>query len=185
MRQRFDSSSPHPTISTPITEEERAAEAAATLYDPYVDYGRPVGGVAGYAPARSDSPGHHGSYSSAMSRPPGAGDGPRHSNGSSDPLLTGMGWATGTPGSSVPPTPTPTLPTRSPRRLAAAQLQLQQSQENAVTSSTRGSEDRSSSFDDRLDPSLQADNTKIQELRDDVDYSRPVLEIRNRMDSKT
>jgi len=167
MRERFSSSSQHPTISTPITEEERAAEAAATLYDPYVEFGRPVGGVAGYAQARSDSPGQPGSYSSGVSRPPGAGNPPRYSDGSSDLLLAGM---TGAPSAS----PTPTLPTRSPRRLAAAQLQ--QSLENAVTSSTRDSE---ASADDRLDPALQADNTKSQELRDDMDYSRPVLEIRN------
>ena len=174
MRQRFNSSSPHPTISTPITEEERAAEAAATLYDPYGDYGRPVGGVAGYDPARSDSPGQHGSYSSGTSRPPGAGNVPRYSDGSWDPLLAGMAGAPmGTPGPSVPPTPT--LPPRSPRRLAVAQSQ---SQENAVTSSTRDSGDRSSSADDRLDPGLQADNITSQELRDDVDYSRPVLEVR-------
>ncbi|KAI9460603.1 hypothetical protein BJY52DRAFT_1262693 [Lactarius psammicola] len=189
MRQRFNSVGSHPTISTPITEEERAAEAAATstgLYDPYTDYARPVGGAAGYVPARSDSPSQHGrdnSYSSGMSRPPGAGQPPRYSTGSLDPLLAGMVAAPqGTPGPSV--LPTPTLPPRSPRRLAAAHLQ--QSQEKAVASSTRGSE-RSSSPDDRLDPALatlHADNAKSQDLRDDMDYSRPVLEVRNRADSK-
>ncbi|KAI9444783.1 hypothetical protein H4582DRAFT_1796689, partial [Lactarius indigo] len=185
MRERFNSMSSHPTISTPITEEERAAEAAATsaaLYDPYTDYNRPVGAVAGFVPTRPDSPAQRGrdnSYSSGMSRPPGTGHAPRHSTGSLDPLLVGMAAAPlGTPGPSVPPTPTPTLPPRSPRRPTA--VQLQQSQENAAASSTRDSE-RSSSPDDRLDPalaSLQTDNTKSQELRDDVDYSRPVLEVR-------
>jgi len=174
MQQRY-SSSLH--ISTPITEEERAQAAAATSYDPYVEYGRPVGGVTGYAPARSDSPGQHGSYYSGKSRPAGAGHGPRHSTGSSDPLLASMGMGT-TSGSSYPPTPTPTLPSRSPRRPAAAQLQLSQE------GSTRASEDRTSSFDNRLDPALQVDYIQSQDLRDDVDYSRPVLEIRNRMDSK-
>lgn len=186
MRQRFSSFSSHPTISTPITDDERAAEAAApsaTLYDPYADYGRLVGGSAGYAPTRSDSPAHN-SYSSGMSRPAGAGRVPRNSTGSSDPLLAGMAAVPlGTPGPSVPPTPT--LPPRSPRRLAAA-AQLQQSQESAAASSTRGSEERSSSPDDRLDPALatlQVDNTRSQELRDDVDYSRPVLEVRNHTDN--
>ncbi len=183
MRQRFNSMGSHPTISTPITEEERVAEAAAgstALYDPYTDYARPVGGVAGYVPARSDSPAQHGrdsSYSSGMSRAPGPGHPPRYSTGSLDPLLAGIVAAPlGTPGPSVPPTPT--LPPRSPRRLAAAHLQ--QSQENPVPSSTRDSK-RSSSPDDRLDPAmatLQVDITKSQELRDDMDYSRPVLEVR-------
>lgn len=182
MRQRFGSSST-PTINTPITESERAAEGVANLYDPYVEYGRPVGGAAGYHPARSDSPGQHGSYSSGMSRPPGAGHAPRHSDGSSDLLLGGMAVAPApmeTPVSSLPPTytqttTTPTLPTRSPMRLAAAQSP--QPQDNAATSSTRDSGDRSSSSDDRLDPFLQAENTRRQELRDDVDYSRPVLDV--------
>ncbi|KAH8997277.1 hypothetical protein EDB92DRAFT_2112030 [Lactarius akahatsu] len=187
MRERFNSMSSHPTISTPITEEERAAEAAATsatLYDPYTDFNRPVGAVAGFIPTRSDSPAQRGqdnSYSSGTSRP-GTGHPPRYSTGSLDPLLVGMAAAPlGTPGPSVPPTPT--LPPRSPRRPTA--VHLQQSQENAAAS-TRNSE-RSSSPDDRLDPalaSLHTDNTKSQELRDDVDYSRPVLEVRNRADSE-
>ncbi|KAH9178695.1 hypothetical protein EDB89DRAFT_2063630 [Lactarius sanguifluus] len=190
MRERFNSMSSHPTINTPITEEERGAEAAATsapLYDPYTDFNRPVGAVAGFVPTRSDSPDQRGrdnSYSSGTSRPPGTGHPPRYSTGSLDPLLVGMAAAPlGTPGPSVPTTPTPTLPPRSPRRPTA--VHLQQSQENAAAS-TRDSE-RSSSPDDRLDPalaSLQIDITKSQELRDDVDYSRPVLEVRNRADSE-
>ncbi|KAH9065725.1 hypothetical protein EDB87DRAFT_1592851 [Lactarius vividus] len=189
MRERFNSMSSHPTISTPITEEERAAEAAATsagLYDPYTDFNRPIGATAGFVPTHSDSPtqrGRDNSYSSGTSRPPGTGHVPRYSTGSLDPLLVGMAVAPlGTPGPSVPPTPT--LPPRSPRRPTA--VHLQRSQENAAANSTRDSE-RSSSPDDRLDPalaSLQTDNTKSQELRDDVDYSRPVLEIRNRADSE-
>ncbi|KAH9081632.1 hypothetical protein EDB83DRAFT_2333945 [Lactarius deliciosus] len=189
MRERFNSMSSHPTISTPITEEERAAEGAATsatLYDPYTDFNRPVGAVSGFVPTRSDSPAQRGqdnSYSSGTSRP-GTGHPPRYSTGSLDPLLVGMAAAPmGTPGPSVPPTPTPTLPPRSPRRPTA--VHLQQSQENAAAS-TRDS-DHSSSPDDRLDPalaSLQTDHTKSQELRDDVDYSRPVLEVRNRADSE-
>lgn len=191
MRERFNSMGSHPTISTPITEDERATEATAAatsadLYDPYADFGRPIGGVTGYSLARSDSPGQHGrdgSYSSGhtsgMGRPPGAGSPPRYSTGSMDPLLTGAtGAPQGTPGASV--SHTPTLPTRSPKRMAPA-VQFQQSQQSAVANSTRGSDDRSSSPDDRLDPTLASlgDRPNKQDLRDDMDYSRPVLEVRS------
>jgi len=184
MRDRFDSMGSRPTISTPITEEERVAEAAAVvnLYDPYANFGRPTGGAAGYSLARSDSPsqyGRDGSYSSGMSRPPGAGDPPHYSAGSTDPLFAGMPAAA--PGTSAQPTPT--VPLRSPKRLAATVVQFQPSQQSTVATSTRGSDDRSSSPDDRLDPALaplQGHRTYNQDLRDDMDYSRPVLDIRNR-----
>ena len=177
MRERFNSMGSRPTISTPITEEERVADAAAAvnLYDPYADFGRTTGGVAGYSLARSDSPSHgrDSSYSSGMSRPPGAGNPPRYSTGSTDPLITAMPAAP--PGPSAQPAPT--LPSRSPKRLAATAVQFQPSQQSTVATSTRGSDDRSSSPDDRLDPtmvSLQRDRTNSQDLRDDMDYSRRV-----------
>jgi hypothetical protein len=180
MQERFNSMGSRPTISTPITEEERVAEGAASdnLYDPYADFGRTAGGVAGYSVARSDSPsqyGRDGSYSSGMSRPPGVGNPPRYSTGSTDPLITAMPAAP--PGPSAQPAPT--LPTRSPKRLAATVVQFQPSQQSTVATSTRSSDDRSSP-DDRLDPamvSLQRDRTNSQDLRDDMDYSRRVLEV--------
>lgn len=185
MRERYNSMGSHPTISTPITEEERAAEAAAVahFYDPYADFGRPVGGIAGYAPVRSDSPSQHGrdsSYSSGVSRPPGSVNAPRQSTGSLDPLLAGM--AAPPPGPPGPPEYSdqsgPMVPARSPRRLADAKIQpLQQI---AAANSARGSDGRSSS-DGRLDPALTSSNTdrtNSQDLRDDMDYSRPVLEVR-------
>jgi len=178
MQQRFSSSSSRPTINTPITDEERAAGAAAVLYDPYAGYSRSVGGFVDHGPSGSDSPSQHGredSYSSGTSRPPGAGHPPRYSTGSLDPLLTGMAAAPmEKPRPFVPPSPT--LPVRSPKRLAATQPSL----EGAVGRGTHGSEGRPSS-DDRLHPALaglQGDEIQGQELRDDVDYSRPVLEVR-------
>jgi len=122
MRQRFGSFSSHPTISTPITDEERAAEPrgpTANLYDPYADYGRPVGNT-GYIPARSESPSLYsrdrraeGSRTSGGSRR-GGSHVPRHSTGSADQLLSG-----GTP----PPEPflqsSPTVPPRNPKRQEA------------------------------------------------------------------
>ena len=180
MRQRFNSMGSRPTISTPITEEERAAEAAAVAhhYDPYADFGRPVGGISGYAPVRSDSPSQHGrdsSYSSGTSRPAGSVSAPRPSTGSTDPLLTGMAGPPQGPPEYIESTPV--VPLRSPRRLADAKVQP--SQPVVVSYSARGSDGRSS-FDDRLDPALtssQTERTDSQDLRDDVDYSRPVLEV--------
>ena len=180
MRQRFNSMGSRPTISTPITEEERAAEAAAVAhhYDPYADFGRPVGGISGYAPVRSDSPSQHGrdsSYSSGTSRPAGSVSAPRPSTGSTDPLLTGMAGPPQGPPEYIESTPV--VPLRSPRRLADAKVQP--SQPVVVSYSARGSDGRSSP-DDRLDPALtpsQTERTDSQDLRDDVDYSRPVLEV--------
>jgi hypothetical protein len=173
----------HPTISTPITEEERAVEAAAVAhhYDPYADFGRPVGGISGYAPVRSDSPSQHGrdsSYSSGTSRPQGSVVISHQSTGSMDPLLTGMAVSpSGPPEYSQS---TPMVPARSPRRLADSKTPPMQV--IALSDSARDSDGRSS-YDGRLDPALtssQTDRTNSQDLRDDVDYSRPVLEVRNR-----
>ncbi len=123
MRQRFGSFSSHPTIDTPITDDERAMEASSApvnLYDPYAEYGRPIGG-SGYIPARSESPSQHsrdrrveGSYTSGDSRR--GGHVPRHSIGSSDQLLSG-----GIPPQAIPEPfplspPTPIVPPRNPKR---------------------------------------------------------------------
>jgi hypothetical protein len=180
MRQRFNSMSSHPTISTPITEEERAVEAAAVahFYDPYADFGRPVGGISGYAPVRSDSPSHgrDSSYSSAASRLPASVIASHRSTGSSDPLLTGM-----VASPSGPPEyyqSNPTVPPRSPRRLVDSKIPSMQ--QIAVAGSARDSDGRSSPSD-RLDPTLTSSQTgsrtNSQDLRDDMDYSRPVLEV--------
>jgi hypothetical protein len=124
MRQRLGSSSSHPTISTPITDDERVAGAtrpSVNLYDPYADYGRPVAG-SGYMPARSESPSQQGrdrvaesSYASSYSRRSISGHVPRHSVGSSDQLLSG----TGIPPQAIPepfPLTSPLVPPRNPRR---------------------------------------------------------------------
>ena len=125
MRQRFGSFSSHPTISTPITDEERRAEAtvpSANLYDPYAEFGRPVTG-SGYIPARSDSPSMYsrdrraeGSYTSGGSRP-GGSHVPQHSTGSADQLLSG-----GIPRNAIPepfPLSSPIVPPRNPKRQEA------------------------------------------------------------------
>lgn len=121
MRQRFGSFSSHPSINTPITDEERAGEATgpnANLYDPYVGYGRVAG--SGYVPARSESPSLYsrdrraeGSYTSGGSRP-GGSHVPQQSMGSADQLLSG-----GIPAQAIPdpfPLSSPTVPPRNPKR---------------------------------------------------------------------
>jgi LPXTG-motif cell wall-anchored protein len=124
MRQRFGSLSSQPTISTPITDDERAATATGppvNLYDPYAEYGRPVSG-SGYMPARSESPSQHGrdhmgdgSYASSASRRT-SGHIPQHSLASSDQLLSGI------PAQAIPepfPLSTPLVPPRNPKRQEA------------------------------------------------------------------
>ena len=121
MRQRFGSLSSRPTISTPITDEERAADATgptAHLYDPYVGYGGPVAS-SGYIPARSESPSLYspdrrveGSYTSGGSRR--GSHAPQQSTGSADQLLSG-----GIPPHAIPepfPLSSPAVPPRNPKR---------------------------------------------------------------------
>jgi LPXTG-motif cell wall-anchored protein len=123
MRQRFGSFSSQPTISTPITDEERAVDPTvptANLYDPYAEFGRPVAG-SGYMPARSESPSLYSrdrraegsSYTSGGSRP-GGSHVPLHSTGSADQLLSG-----GIPPHAIPepfPISSPMVPPRNPKR---------------------------------------------------------------------
>ncbi len=121
MRERFGSLGSHPTISTPITDDERAVDLPGgpmNLYDPYAEYGRPVGG-SGYIPARSESPSQYSrdrvgsSYTSAGSRP---GHVPQHSTGSVDRLLSGI------PSQAIPepfPLSSPIVPPRNPKRQEA------------------------------------------------------------------
>jgi len=142
MRQRFGSFSSHPTISTPITDEERATDPTgrtANLYDPYEEYGRPVAG-SGYIPARSESPSLYsrdrrgeGSYTSGGSRP-GGSHVPRHSTGSADQLLSG-----GIPPHAIPepfPLSSPIVPPRNPKRHEA------QSQDSSGVSGSQNPFDR-------------------------------------------
>ncbi len=146
MRQRFGSLSSHPSLSTPITDEERAAETnvhAVNLYDPYADYGRPVAG-SGYIPARSESPSRHsrdrmaeGTYTSGASRHTGSALVPDRSSGSTDPLLSGP-----IPPQAIPQPYTlssPTVPPRNPKRMGG---QEGQSQESAGGSGSRHADER-------------------------------------------
>jgi hypothetical protein len=124
MRQRFSSFSSHPTISTPITDEERVTEltGGVNLFDPYAEVGHPMTGT-GYIPARSDSPSQSGrdrmtdsgTYTSGVSGRMGSRHIPQHSTGSSDKLLSGIAPP---PEGLVQPYPltAPTIPPRNPKR---------------------------------------------------------------------
>jgi hypothetical protein len=137
MRQRFGSSSSRPSLSTPITDEERAAEStvpSVQLYDPYADYGRSVAG-SGYIPARSSSPSQYsrdrgeGTYTSGVSRRTDSAHVPEHGSGSTDPLLDGSISLQTIP---RPYTLTsPPVPSRSSKR--------QEAQDISGPSSSRGS----------------------------------------------
>ena len=138
MRQRFGSSSSRPSLSTPITDEERVAEStvpSVQLYDPYADYGRSVTG-SGYIPARSSSPSQYsrdraeGTYTSGVSRRTGSAHVPEHGSGSADPLL----YSSIAP-QTIPHPYTltyPTVPPRNPKR--------QEAQDMTSPSSSRYSE---------------------------------------------
>lgn len=127
MRQRFGSFSSHPTISTPITDEERAGDVgpSVNLYDPYAEYGHSVSG-SGYIPARSDSPTSRdrmgdGSYTSGVSRPAGSGHILQYSTGSAEALLPAV------PPQGVPSSSTPSVPPRNPKRVGGQEGQSQES----------------------------------------------------------
>lgn len=154
-------------------------------FNPYADVGHPMGRD-DYMPVRSPSP------------PPGAGGGvfgnirgnaseqrishsASHSAGSYEPLLASFYQSQNNADSSGPPSPPP----RNPQRLSDIKNQpsptTQNSEVNDATSSLYSSE---STGDDRLDPDLRrrlkddSDSDKA-DLRDDEDYSRPVLGVRN------
>ena len=119
MRQRFGSLSSHPSLTTPITDEERATMPSVNLFDPYAEVGHPVTG-SGYIPARSSSPSQYsrdraeGTYTSGVSRRSGSAHVPEHSSGSRDALLSGS-----IPSQAIPHPYTlssPTVPPRNPRR---------------------------------------------------------------------
>lgn len=147
-------------------------------FDPYVPYG-PVAGSGpasqGYIPARTASPppgpgaGHYpqdsvGSADRASGHSP-SGHIPRYSAGSYEPLLANMSSQASptTPGSADDGEPrAPTPPPRNPLRNSAGPKQT--TEEGEVSGEP--------------DARLRGGTGSGDEPRDDVDYSRPVLEVR-------
>ncbi|KIO08309.1 hypothetical protein M404DRAFT_134303 [Pisolithus tinctorius Marx 270] len=159
-------------------------------FNPYADYPTSRQGprhAGGYMPARTASPppGAERPALSAMGtdefgsnrdRKSSYGHTPTYSAGSFEPLLSGYGQAS----ESAPNAP-PTPPPRNPQRLADAS--------NAPNRGSRVLDDESSnrSTDDRLDPDIRkrtrSNSLGTANLRDDEDYSRPVLTVRNMPDT--
>lgn len=166
-------------------DEYGSARHADGAYDPYVGYSHPqpaglgAAVAGGYIPARTSSPPpaspHPSTLSYGHNRPPSgsnSADTGQHSRNLSfssyEPLLSAAGINNKTPPSTPGPLSTakaPTPPPRNPLRPTAS----------------RSSEDRKA--DDRLDPAmatrLSRADTTASGIRDDQDYSRPVLGVRN------
>ncbi|OAX44265.1 hypothetical protein K503DRAFT_679353 [Rhizopogon vinicolor AM-OR11-026] len=172
------------SVSGVVFDDDNAA------FNPYAGYAaeaRPSAVGIGYVQARTASP------------PPGAGlSGPgtddmgdssrdrkssyghTHSVGSYEPLLAAYTQGSSAErGANVPPTPPP----RNPRRLIDA------SPDNRPNVSSLPGNSSDGSADDRLDPDIRrrtrSDSLDSDKLRDDEDYSRPVLTVRNMPDSRS
>ncbi|KAI6136613.1 hypothetical protein F5141DRAFT_996326 [Pisolithus sp. B1] len=154
-------------------------------FNPYADYPTSRQGLrrtGGYVPTRTASP-PPGAERPALSatgtdefgsnrdRKSSFGHTPTYSAGSFEPLLSGYGQ-TSDSAPNAPPTPPP----RNPQRLVDAS--------NPRNPRSRVLDDDSSdgSMDDRLDPEIRrrtrSNSLGTANLRDDEDYSRPVLTVR-------
>lgn len=171
------SGSSRPTLLQ--TDEEMGAGNGGH-FDPNSGHFDPYASVGAAAPAAFAAAGAGGAGSSmrAASPPPGAATRPRtsahqpsYSAGSYEPLLANFsaGGSPVEPYKDSPDSPSPPPPPpRNPRRMEDA--------------ARRDSEDSKSMYEDedgadsRLDPVLRDSDP---ELRDDIDYSRPVLGVRN------
>ncbi|KAA1471510.1 hypothetical protein DENSPDRAFT_837515 [Dentipellis sp. KUC8613] len=169
-------------------------------FDPYAEYGHPAGAgpsSQGYSRAANASPPPPGAYSphhslqgSANSAATGLdrrGHVPHYSAGSYEPLLANFSEQPSpsptTPGDEIgvalggPPQPPPRNPLRA----------LDQSPKPAPVDdeSVYETDDGDGAADARLNPKMErisAGPNRSQSLRDDVDYSRPVLAVRNASD---
>lgn len=176
-----------PTTGQPISGGPFDDDNVA--FNPYAGYpveGQPMNG--GYIQARTASPppgaehqgpssaGTHDISDSSRDRKSSYGHTPTYSVGSYEPLLAAY-----TQGSSAergvnsPPTPPP----RNPARRA----HLDSAASRPVNNSSDGD------ADDRLDPEIRrrtrSDSPGLDDLRDEEDYSRPVLTVRNMPDSRS
>ncbi|KAI6162163.1 hypothetical protein EDD17DRAFT_1819473 [Pisolithus thermaeus] len=172
---------------TPHSHSQFSMEMGA--FNPYADYPTSRQGLrrtGGYVPTRTASPppgaerpalsaAGTDEFGSNRDRKSSFGHTPTYSAGSFEPLLSGYGQTSeSTP--NAPPTPPP----RNPQRLVDAS--------NARNPRSRVLDDDSSdgSMDDRLDPEIRrrtrSNSLGTANLRDDEDYSRPVLTVRNMPD---
>ncbi|KAF9229252.1 hypothetical protein BS17DRAFT_689618 [Gyrodon lividus] len=158
-------------------------------FNPYADYQVENRAGEGYLPVRTVSPppgagrpaplGGAGTdeFGSARDRKSSYGHTPTYSAGSFEPLLANYAQNASEHDTPGPPTPPP----RNPRRLTDA------SPRPPDSGFPRDSNGYSSdgSADDRLDPGMRrrrSNSLGSVHLRDDEDYSRPVLTVRNMPD---
>ncbi|KAI6047662.1 hypothetical protein EDC04DRAFT_2619411 [Pisolithus marmoratus] len=159
-------------------------------FNPYADYPTSRQGprhTGGYVPTRTASPPPGAErpglsvvgtdeFGSNRDRKSSFGHTPTYSAGSFEPLLSGYGQ-TSEPAPNGPPTPPP----RNPKRLADA------SNVHNQRSHTLGDDSSNGGTDDRLDPDIRkrtrSNSLGTANLRDDEDYSRPVLTVRNMPDA--
>lgn len=174
--------------ASPFGFGQHAAQPSVEAFHPYADYPVPAGAYAGYVPARTASP----PTLADLPREGSSGSGhtqPGHSaSGSHEPLLA----SDHTPPPLPPayPTRAPTPPTRSALRLPEKQpivlapppaFDARAGDRSSAVSSVYS---EGSLLDDRLDPGLRprlrpgAESFTTTDLRDENDYSRPVLGVR-------
>lgn len=142
-------------------------------FSPYTEFGAPSGNRDGYVPARASSPEEH--YRDRQGSTSTAGFVMGHSTtGSYEPLLASYHRQ------SAASPPSPTVP------LAPLAKNAEQNKEDVQPrESGRSSAYDSEDTDKRLDPNIRqrlengGDNTSARELRDEEDYSRPVLLVRD------
>ncbi len=142
-------------------------------FNPYTEFGVPSGNRDGYVPARASSPEEH--YRDRQGSTSTAGFVMGHSaSGSYEPLLASYYRQ------SAASPPSPTVP------LAPLAKNAEQSKEEVQPrESERSSAYDSEDTDKRLDPNIRqrlesgGDNASARELRDEEDYSRPVLLVRD------
>lgn len=170
-------------------------------FNPYTDYIVPPGARDGYISGRTSSPPPVAFYNGPYRERTGSGSAgdhvishsASHSAGSYEPLLASFHQPSGSP-PPVQPTGPPSPPPRNPQRLSDAgkspRLGVLHSDppEPNVGETNFGSGGSSlysseSTGDDRLDPGLrqrlheEVDRASARDLRDDEDYSRPVLGV--------
>jgi len=146
-------------------------------FNPYTEFGVPSSNREGYEPARGSSPEEH--YRDRQGSTSTAGFVMGHSStGSYEPLLASYYRQ------SAASPPSPTVPLE-----PLAKNAEQNKEEVLPRESERSSAYDSEDTDKRLDPNIRqrlesgGDNASARELRDEEDYSRPVLQVRNLPDA--
>lgn len=181
-------SSGMPTAGQPVSGGPFDDDNVA--FNPYAGYvvdGQPTNG--GYIQARSASPppeaeqqgppssaGLHDISDSSRDRKSSYGHTPTYSVASYEPLLAAYTQGSSAErGASSPPTPPPRNPARRAHLDSVASRPVKNSSDGGA--------------DDRLDPEIRrrtrSDSLGSDELKDEEDYSRPVLTVRNMPDSRS